>query len=180
MSNITMMTDGKSLGFQVNDNKEEEVQKQKIQLWSNVYETEFALCLPIPNSTDVIKPEELLFLAKTDPNTRYTHIVAESYHVGDFKQGWSYTLRHLIERYKEALQYQPQEEYLEKNKPITYHTVYPSSSKGMVEEELEEAKGIQRNIDYPLRLVTCLKCHYCNLVFEDVNERKEHELEWHV
>ena len=101
-----MITDRKSFGFQVNDNKEEEVQKQKIQLWSNVYETEFALCLPISDAADVIRPEELLFLAKTDPNTRYTHVVAESYHLGDFKQGWNYTLRHLIERYKEALQYQ--------------------------------------------------------------------------
>jgi hypothetical protein len=175
-----MITDRKSLGFQVNDNKEEEVQKQKIQLWSNVYETEFALCLPISDAAGVIKPEELLFLAKTDPNTRYTHIVAESYHLGDFKQGWNYTLRHLIERYKEVSQYQPQEEYLEKNKPITYHTVYPSSSRRMVEEELEEAKSIQRNIDYPLRIITCLRCHYCNLDFDDVKERKEHELEWHV
>ena len=99
---MTMITDGKSLGFQVNDNKKEELQKKKIQLWSNVYETEFALCLPIPDSADVIKPEELLFLAKTDPDTRYTHIVAESYHVGDLKQGWNYTLRHLIKRYKEV------------------------------------------------------------------------------
>ena len=54
---MTMITDGKSLGFQVNDNKKEELQKQKIQLWSNVYETEFALCLPIPDSADVNKPE---------------------------------------------------------------------------------------------------------------------------
>ena len=76
---MTMITDGKSLGFQANDSKKEELQKQKIQLWSNVYETEFALCLPIPDSASVIKPVELLFLAKTDPNTRYTHIVAESY-----------------------------------------------------------------------------------------------------
>jgi hypothetical protein len=69
MNNITMITDGKSLGFQVNDNKEEEVPKQKIQLWSNVYETEFALCLPVLDSAGVIKPEELLFLARTKRNT---------------------------------------------------------------------------------------------------------------
>ena len=50
----------------------------------------------------------------------------------------------------------------------------------MVEEELEEAKSIQRNIDYPLSIITCLRCHYCNLDFDDVKERKEHELEWHV
>ena len=175
-----MITDRKSSGLQVNDYKEEEVKKQKIQLWSNVYETEFALCVPIFDAANVIRREELVFLAKTDPNTGYTHIVAESYYLGDFKQGWNYTLRHLIERYKEALQYQPQEEYLEKNKPITYHTVYPSSSRRMVEEELEESKSIQRSRDYPLRVIPSLKCHYCNLDFDDVKERKEHELEWHV
>ena len=140
----------------------------------------FALCVPIPDAADVIKLEELVFLAKTDPNTRYTHIVAKSQYLGDFKQGWSYTLRHLIERYKEALQYRPREEYLEKNKPIAHHNAYPSSSRRIVEEELEEAKSIQRNIDYPLRLVTRLRCHYCNLDFDDVKERKENELEWHV
>ena len=175
-----MITDRKSSGLQVNDYKEEEVQKQKIQLWSNVNETEFAICVPIFDAADVIRREELVFLAKTDPNIRYTHIVAESYYLGDFKQGWNYTLRHLIERYKEALQYQPQEEYLEKNKPITYHTVYPSSSRRMVEKELEESKSIQRSRDYPLRVIPSLKCHYCNLDFDDVKERKEHELEWHV
>ena len=175
-----MITDRKSSGLQVNDYKEEEVQKQKIQLWSNVNETEFAICVPIFDAADVIRREELVFLAKTDPNIRYTHIVAESYYLGDFKQGWNYTLRHLIERYKEALQYQPQEEYLEKNKPITYHTVYPSSSRRMVEKELEESKSMQRSRDYPLRVIPSLKCHYCNLDFDDVKERKEHELEWHV
>ncbi len=63
--------------------------------------------------------------------------MAESYYLGDINQGWGYTLRHLIERYKEALQYQyqPQEEYLERYKPITHHTDYPSSLRRMDEEE---------------------------------------------
>jgi hypothetical protein len=177
---MTIITHGKSLGRLVNDYKEEKVQKQKIQLWSNVYESEFALCAPNLDAANVIRQEELVFLAKTDPNTSYTHIVAESYYLGDINQGWGYTLRQLIERYKDALQYQPQEEYLEKNKPITYHTIYPSSSKRMDEEELEESKNIQRSIDYPIRVIPCLKCHYCSLDFDDVKERKEHELEWHV
>jgi hypothetical protein len=176
-----MITHRKSSSPQVHAYEEEKVvQKQEIELWSNVYETEFALCVPILDAADVIKLEELVFLAKTDPNTRYTHIVAKSQYLGDFKQGWSYTLRHLIERYKEALQYQPREEYLEKNKPITHHTVYQSPSRRMVEEELEESKSIQRSRDYPIRVIQYLKCHYCNIDFEDVNERKEHELEWHV
>ena len=55
------------------------------------------------------------------------------------KHGWNFTLRHLIERYKEALQYlyQPQEEYLERCKPITHHTDYPFSLRRMDEEESE-------------------------------------------
>jgi len=160
--------------------RKKKYKSKKIQLRANLYETEFALCAPIFDAADVIRREELVFLAKTDPNTSYTHIVAESYYLGDLNQGWNYTLRSLIERYKEALQYQPREEYMEKNKPITHHTIYPSSSRRMDEEELEESKSIQRSIDYPIRVIPCLKCHYCSLDFDSVDERKEHELEWHV
>lgn len=76
-----------------------EVIHQKIQLWSNVYESEYALRLA---AADDGKSEEL-FLAKTDLKARYTHIVAESDYLEDFKEGWEYTLRHFIEQYKEAL-----------------------------------------------------------------------------
>jgi hypothetical protein len=31
-----------------------------------------------------------------------------------------------------------------------------------------------------VRLISWLKCHYCDLNFDDVKERKGHELEWHV
>jgi hypothetical protein len=51
------------------DNGHQEIRQRNIELWSNVYETEFALCLPIPDSADVIRPEELLFLARTERTT---------------------------------------------------------------------------------------------------------------
>ena len=90
---------------------------------------------------------EEFFLAKTDPNARYTHIVAESDYLEDFKEGWEYTLRHFIEQYKEAVQQQPKEEYLSKNIPIPSN-VYPSSSKRRFEEE---ANTDQRK-HYPIKL----------------------------
>jgi hypothetical protein len=148
-----------------------ETRHRKIQLWSNVFESEYALRLAIAAADN----SEEFFLAKTDPDARYTHIVAESDYLEDFKEGWEYTLRHFIEEYKEAMQQQPKEEYLSKNKPIP-SSVYPSSSKRRFEEE---ANTDQRK-HYPIKLISYLKCHYCNLDFHDVNARREHELEWHV
>jgi hypothetical protein len=66
---------------------DKEVRHRKIQLWSNVFESEYALRLAIAAADN----SEEFFLAKTDPNARYTHIVAESYYLEDFKEGWEYT-----------------------------------------------------------------------------------------
>lgn len=134
-------------------NREE--RHQKIQLWSDLYESEYALRLTADDYS------EDFFLAKTDPNAKYTHVVAESDYFEDFREGWEYTLRHFIEQYKEAVQQHPKEEYLRKNKPI------PSN-------DIDQPKR------YPIKLISYLRCHYCNLDFHDVKERKEHELEWHV
>ena len=133
-------------------NREE--RHQKIQLWSNLYENEYALGLAIAAADD---HSEDLFLAKTDPNTKYTHIVAESDYFEDFSEGWEYTLRHFIEEYKEAVQQHPKEEYLKKNKQI-------------LSNETDHPKR------YPIKLISYLRCHYCNLDFHDVKERREHEL----
>jgi hypothetical protein len=73
------------------------------------------------------------------------------------KEGWEYTLRHFIEEYKEAVQQHPKEEYLR----------IPSN-------ETDDPKR------YPIKLISYLRCHYCNLDFHDVKERREHELKWHV
>jgi hypothetical protein len=161
--------------------REREKMHQKIQLWSNPYENEYALRLTKVADDDDDHHDKLedSFLVRTDRNARYTHIVAESDYLEDFKDGWEYTLRHLVEQYKEALQQEPKEEYLNKNKPLT-STIYPSSSNEKIAQEKEQAKSIQRRKDYPIRLISYLKCHYCNLDFHNVKERKEHELEWHV
>jgi hypothetical protein len=175
------ITNTKSLDLQLSNNEQQEIKQRKIELWSNRYGSEFALCLSLVDSTTYNNCQQLLFLAKTDFTTRYTHIVAESDYLDDFKKGWNFTLGHFIELYKEALQQRPQEEYLEKIEPIQYHTVYRSPSKN-VRDGMKEDMNIQgTKMGYHnLRLISWLKCHYCDLNFDDVKERKGHELEWHV
>lgn len=96
-------------------------------------------------------------------------------HLEGFREGWEYTLRHFIEQYKEAIQQHPEEEYLKKNKPKPSN-VYRSSSKARLDEEANTEQRKQ----YPIKLISYLKCHYCNLDFHDVKERREHELAFHV
>ena len=174
-------------------NKKESIHK-KIQLWANVYENEYALRLALSSSDDNDNSEDI-FIARTDPKARYTHIVAESDYLEDFKEGWEYTLRHFVEQYREALQQHPKEEYQTRSKSITYDTIYPpptplssSTKNSTVEEEeiqdkrnqIRAKKAKKAKTRYPIKLVSYLKCHYCKLDFHDVIERKEHELEWHV
>jgi hypothetical protein len=155
-------------------NNKETIHK-KIQLWANVYENEYALRLALSSADDDDNSEDI-FIARTDPKGRYTHIVAESDYLEDFKDGWEYTLRHFVEQYREALQQHPKEEYQTPTSSLT--------KKSTVEEEEEDEQDNRRQrrarTRYPIKLVSYLKCHYCKVDFHDVIERKEHELEWHV
>jgi hypothetical protein len=160
----------KNLRKAINDNNNEIIH-QKMQLWTNPYENEYALRLAVAAIDDRDKAEETFF-ARTDPKARYTHIVAESDYLEDFKEGWEYTLRHFVEQYRQALQQDPKEEYL-KNNSIT-------SSEKLIVERAKTKQGRIRGRIYPIKLISYLKCHYCNLDFHDVKERKKHEIEWHV
>lgn len=98
---------------------------QKIQPWANVYESEYAPRLALTAADDM---SEEIFISRTDPKAKYTHIVTDSDYLEDFRDGWEYALRHFVEQYKERLQQHPNEEYLKKNKSILYDTIYSSSS----------------------------------------------------
>jgi predicted chitinase len=152
-----------------------EIIHQKMQLWSNPYENEYALRLAITSADSDYKSQEL-FIARTNPKAKYTHIVAESDYLEDLKEGWEFSLRHFIEQYKEALRQVPKEEYFRRNKPRITSTIYPSYSN---KQGFKNDKSDQRKY-YPIKLISYLKCHYCNLDFHDVEKRREHELEWHV
>jgi hypothetical protein len=92
--------------LQISGKKHQETKLQKIELWPIYMKVNLA-CLSLANATtheNNNNLQQLLFLAKTDANSRYTHMVAESDCLDDFKNGWDYALGHFIELYKKALQ----------------------------------------------------------------------------
>ena len=141
---------------------------QKMQLWSNASETEYALRLAIAPTDE----HEEFFLATTDPEEIYGHVVAETDYLDDLREGWDFTLKNFITQYKFTVQRRPQEPYL-KNESMS------SESPSLSEMKSKDSAGRQK-MPYTIRLVPYLKCHYCKLEFHDVNLRREHELEWHI
>lgn len=125
---------------------------KKIQLWTNKYQSEFALRL-IDDATATDQLQN--FLAVTDPRADYIIVVAEIDYSGDLKHGWDYALRRLLEQYKEEL-----------------HA--PSSGK----MNLNNNNGKPNKI--AIKLIPYIKCHYCDLEFNNEDEAKEHELGYHI
>ena len=126
---------------------------KKIQLWTNKYQSEFALRL-IDDATTTDQSQN--FLAVTDPKADYIRVVAEIDYFGDLKHGWDYTLRHLLEQYKEELH---------------------SLSLGKI--DLDNNNNSKPN-RITIKLIPYIKCHYCDLEFNNEEEEKEHELGYHI
>ena len=156
---------------------------QKMQLWTNEQVNEYALKLVISSSDDNNRSLENSFLAKTNPSSRYVHLIAESDYLKDLKHGWDFTLRHFIEEYKSL----KQQQNIQRNRPrIT--SIDPTSSQETVAKDQASSDSMNMDIQrydgddysYPIKLIPHIKCHYCELHFHNENERKEHELELHV
>jgi hypothetical protein len=127
---------------------------KKIQLWTNKYQNEFALRL-VDNATATDQSQN--FLAFTDPKADYIIVVAEMDYFDDLKHGWDYTLRHLLEQYKEELH---------------------ASSLGNMRLNYNNDDGKPNKIT--IKLISYIKCHYCDLEFNNEDEAKEHELGYHI
>lgn len=54
----------KSLDLQVSNNEQQEIKQRKIELWSNRYGSEFALCLSLVDNTTYNNCQQLYFLQK--------------------------------------------------------------------------------------------------------------------
>src|SRR5918996_3711701 len=121
---------------------------KKIQLWTNKYQSEFALRLVVDDATATDQSQN--FLAVTDPKADYIRVVAEIDYFGDLKHGWDYTLRRLLEQYKEEL-----------------HA--PSLGK----MSLNNNNNSKPN-KITIKLIPYIKCHYCDLEFNNEEEAKEH------
>lgn len=128
---------------------------KKIQLWTNKYQNEFALKL-VDNDTATDQSQN--FLAFTDPKADYIIVVAEMDYFDDLKHGWDYTLRHLLEQYKEEL--------------------HASSLGKMSLNNNNNNNGKPKKII--IKLIPYIKCHYCDLEFNNEDEAKEHELGYHI
>ena len=126
---------------------------KKIQLWTNKYQGEFAIRL-VGDATATDQSQN--FLAFTDPKADYIIVVAEIDHFGDLTHGWDYTLRRLLEQYKEEL-----------------HA--PSVGK----MSLNNNNNSKPN-KITIKLIPYIKCHYCDLEFNNEEEAKEHELGNHI
>jgi hypothetical protein len=127
---------------------------KKIQLWTNKYQSEFALRL-VDDATATDQSQN--FLAVTDPKADYIRVVAEIDYFGDLKHGWDYTLRHLLEQYKEELH---------------------SLSLGKI--DLNNNNNNSKPNRITIKLIPYIKCHYCDLEFNNEEEEKEHELGYHI
>ena len=136
---------------------------QKMQLWTNEYENEYAICL-----AGYDKPDKN-FLARTNAKERYTHIVAESDNLDDIKHGWDYALRRFIRNYKKE-----RLEQLKLMKPSSSLTSTSKSQPTIIMKEISDNKN------YPIKLIPRIKCLYCNVDFYNEDQRKEHELAWHI
>src|SRR5688500_17453662 len=112
---------------------------KKIQLWTNKYQNEFALRL-VDDATTTDQSQN--FLAVTNSKADYIIVVAEIDYFGDLKHGWDYTLRHLLEQYKEELH---------------------SLSLGKIDLDNNNSKPNRITI----KLIPYIKCHYCDLEFNN-------------
>ena len=128
---------------------------KKIQLWTNKYQSEFAIRL-VDDATATDQSQN--FLAFTDPKADYIIVVAEIDHFGDLTHGWDYTLRRLLEQYKEEL--------------------HASSLGKMSLNNNNNNNGKPKKII--IKLIPYIKCHYCDLEFNNEDEAKEHELGYHI
>jgi hypothetical protein len=159
---------------------------QKMQLWTNEQVNEFALKLALSSSDDDNRSLENSFLARTSPNSRYVHLIAESDFLEDLKHGWDFTLRHFVEEYKKCIK-QQQNNQRNRNRPRVTSIDSNSTPQGTVLKKQNSNDSMNMNFErydsnhyYPIKLIPHIKCHYCDLHFHNEKERKEHELELHV
>ena len=104
------------------------------------------------------------FIASTNPKERYTHPIAETDKLELLRNGWDYTLKDLVENYKR--------ERIEMAKSST--SITPRNN------HLKHHDFDDNDNDYPIKFISPHKCSYCLAVFKDEEERKNHELKWHI
>lgn len=156
---------------------DKDVIHRKIQLWTNRQENEFAIRLLLDRDPELeIKEEEgrREFIATTNPKEQYTHPIAETDKLDLLQNGWDYALRDFVDNYKK--------EYAEKMRSMASESTLhgKSSSTASFGNLMQDKKGNRNDDDYPIKFIFPHRCTYCHAKFKDEEERKKHELKWHV
>ena len=157
---------------------DKQVIHQKMQLWTNNEEKEYAIRLILTNNDSRFasvreKRGGDEFIAPTDPNVEYTHPVAETDQFADLQHGWDYALREFINNYKE--------ERLESVKisTPTFTTKSSSLSPSPSNITIGDLVADDKN-EYLIKSISSHKCTYCAIIFNNEEERKKHELALHI
>lgn len=139
---------------------------RKIQLWANNEENEYAIRLLLDGDEYRIGEKEGRrdFIASTNPKQRYTHPIAETDKLDLLQNGWDYALKDLVEKYK-------------KERIEMEMSSASTSSKG---DDLKHHNFNDRDHDYPIKFISPHKCRYCLAGFKSEDEKKKHELKWHI
>jgi predicted transcriptional regulator len=146
---------------------------RKLQLCTNRYQNDFAIRLTGDLAISISGDDNdrnNIFLASTNPKEDYITVVAETDYFDDLKHGWEYTLRHLIEQYKEKIH----------TASLQKSTSTMGNKASNKNEEEEELNNTNNDKAISIRLILYIKCGYCNSEFITEKEKKEHELEWHI
>lgn len=151
---------------------DKQVIHQKMQLWTNKEENEYAIRLILSNNDSRFarggeKGKGGEFIASTDPKAEYTHPVAETDQFGDLEHGWHYALREFIRNYKKGR--------LETVKISAPPFTTKSSSFSSSDNTIGDLVANDKN-DYPIKSISSHVCTYCGNRFHNEEERKEHEL----
>lgn len=139
---------------------------RKIQLWANNEENEYAIRLLLDGDEYRIGEKEGRrdFIASTNPKQRYTHPIAETDKLDLLQNGWDYALKDLVEKYK-------------KERIEMEMSSVSTSSKG---DDLKHHNFNDGDHDYPIKFISPYKCRYCITEFKSEDEKKKHELKWHI
>jgi hypothetical protein len=141
---------------------------RKIQLWANNEENEYGIRLLLDGDPEYETREKKgrrEFIASTNPKERYTHPIAETDKLDLLQNGWDYTLKDLIKNYKK--------ERIEMVRSST-----STSSKG--DDNVKDHDFGDEDSDYPIKFIPQHKCRYCPAWFKNEEEKKIHELKWHI
>ena len=108
------------------------------------------------------------FIASANAKEQYTHLIAEIDKLDLLQNGWDYALRDLVDNY---------------NKERIQIARSPASTSSKVDNEKHldfDDYYDDNDNDYPIKFISGLKCTYWHARFKDEEERKKHEMKWHI